>query len=352
MKSVRAKPEPARFPLKRVETGVSAARRWVAIANWVGVVLAIAVSAMPLALVIRLTGLIVALAGLGLGLSTRPARRRAPAGWIVVDSGGLARERGGSAVRLLAWEERFGMVVLSNESRTRGLLAITTPQQTRYVAVRVAGDEDAQAAAELFARAPVLVDADVVAATVEGEGALSAADAVQVVRTLRARDAAAVGRILLSDPRGGSVALDGTELHAGGRVIDLAAPLEWRSFVFVESGASFVPDAASKRDLENAASMPIAPHQLLQATWVRQAAVEVVLVAPQADARDPLPRPLRMPSIPDAPPPRELRIAIERFFMTPLRHALDRAPRVSRIPASPPTPRTPPPDRRAPTGTG
>ncbi|HEY2516407.1 MAG TPA: hypothetical protein VGI39_36305 [Polyangiaceae bacterium] len=312
-----------------------------------GVVLALAVAVLPYVLVIRVTALLLALAGVVLAVSIRPARRRAPAGWIVVDSGGVSRERGGSAVRLLAWEERYGVVVLSNESRTRGLLAITTPQQTRYVAVRVAGDEDSQPAAELFARAPVLVDADVVAATVDGEGALTAVDAVQIVRTIRARDAAAVGRILLSDPRGDSVALDGTELHAGGRVIDLAAPLEWRSFVFVESGASFVPDGASKRELETAAAMPIAPHQLLQATWVRQAAVEVVLVAPQADARDPLPRPLRMPSIPDAPPPRELRIAIERFFMTPLRHALDRAPRVSRVPAAPPSPRTPPPPAKS-----
>jgi hypothetical protein len=36
------------------------------------------------------------------------------------------------------------------------------------------------------------------------------------------------------------------------------------------------------------------------------------------------------------PPPRELRCAIDRPFMLPLRHALDRAPRASRTALPPP----------------
>jgi hypothetical protein len=37
-----------------------------------------------------------------------------------------------------------------------------------------------------------------------------------------------------------------------------------------------------------------------------------------------------MQSAPGEPPPRELRLAVERVFMLPLRQALDRAPRASR----------------------
>jgi hypothetical protein len=37
-----------------------------------------------------------------------------------------------------------------------------------------------------------------------------------------------------------------------------------------------------------------------------------------------------MQSLADAPPPRDLRVAVDRLFMLPLRRALDRAPRVSR----------------------
>jgi hypothetical protein len=42
-----------------------------------------------------------------------------------------------------------------------------------------------------------------------------------------------------------------------------------------------------------------------------------------------------MQSLPDVPPPREQRVAIERLFMLPLRQALDRAPRVPRTSKAP-----------------
>ena len=111
--------------------------------------------------------------------------------------------------------------------------------------------------------------------------------------------------------------LEGAELRAGGRVIDLTQPLEWRAFLFLESAG------------------PLGA--VVQATWVRQAGAEVVLVAPQTDAR--APRGGRV-SIADAPPPIELRMAIERLFMAPFRHALDRAPRALRSTVPPATPRT------------
>jgi hypothetical protein len=264
---------------------------------------------------IALVGLLVALAVV--------LRSRAPestAGWIVADPNGIARHRSTGDARLVFWAERFGLVVLSNESKTRGLLAITTTQQTRYLPVRVAGDADASAARELFARGAALADNDVALAPLDGDEALSATDALALVETAGAHDRSALGRILLSDPRGAAVVLEGAELRAGDRVIDLTAPLEWRAFLFLESAGGL--------------------SAVVQATWVRQSGTEVVLVAPQADTRDALAprRSSRVPSIPDAPPPIELRMAIERLFMAPLQHALDAAPRASRssVPAASP----------------
>jgi hypothetical protein len=97
---------------------------------------------------------------------------------------------------------------------------------------------------------------------------------------------------------------------------------------------------------------------IYQATWLRQSAIELVLVASMpseitswmvgkavhpvgAVTRDSLVqralvRDLRlMQSLPDVPPPREQRIAIERLFMLPLRQALDRAPRAARTSTPP-----------------
>src|SRR5262249_40935229 len=41
-------------------------------------------------------------------------------------------------------------------------------------------------------------------------------------------------------------------------------------------------------------------------------------------------------SLPEEAPPRDLRLAIDRLFMLPLRQALDRAPRISRVRFAPP----------------
>jgi hypothetical protein len=86
-----------------------------------------------------------------------------------------------------------------------------------------------------------------------------------------------------------------------------------------------------------------------QATWIRQGGNEVVLVATLAslaggtsagggfvegdapDVQRAVLRDLRlMQASPDMPPPRELRVGIERVYMLPLRAAVDRAPRSSR----------------------
>jgi hypothetical protein len=301
-----------RWPLRRPMAPVSVARKWLSRAEWFAVPLAVSAVALPISVAARLT--LVLLVGLAFSLTVLFRSRGADSatGWIVVDPNGIARHRSSGDARLVFWAERFGLVVLANESKTRGLLAITTREQTRYLPVRVAGADDAPFAKTLFARGAALGDSDVALAPPDGDEALSAADALALVEIVRAHDRAAIDRILLSDPRGASVVLEGTELRAGERVIDLTAPLEWRAFLFLESAGPF--------------------SAVVQATWVRQAGAEVVLVAPQADTRDALSprRGARVPSIPDAPPPIEHRMAIERLFMAPLRHALDAAPRVPR----------------------
>jgi hypothetical protein len=256
---------------------------------------------------------------LGLGLAW-VLRSRDPgivaSGWVIVDEDGISRERDGAVTRLADWGSQLGVVVLADEKRDRGLLALTSLAATRYVPVRTAGPDDAEAARDLFAGGTSITDAELRLARGDDEGALSARDASVLLAALRARDPRAEGRIVLSDSRGGHVVLEGDLLRAGDRVIDLTSPLEWRAFLFVEA---------------TGASAPVA--SVVQATWVRQAGVEVVLVADAA--REPShPRGTRV-SHPDAPPPLELRIAIERLFMAPLRSALDRAPRASRAPAPP-----------------
>jgi hypothetical protein len=188
--------------------------------------------------------------------------------------------------------------------------------------------EDAAAAHALIERTTTVGDEDLRGGR---EWALSAGDADRFVREVLRWAPGALDRVYLSDATGEPVVLDRTELRVGGRRIDLAAPLEWRASLFQELGAHAV--------------------LVCQATWVRQADLEFVLVAPlAADAmqiREPDPalraagedsvvrralaRDVRlMQATIGEPPPRDLRRAIDRAFMLPLRQAFDRAPRGSR----------------------
>jgi hypothetical protein len=257
--------------------------------------------------------------------------QRPPAGWIASDAKGLVRiDAAGTTTRLADWGAPFGVTVLANERRDRGLLAFTTLEQTRYVRVRASEDER-ELARDLFARASIASDGDVVlGARGDDDVALGAGDASRVLRALNANAAGALDRILLSDSRGAPIVLDGDELRLGERVIDLRSPVEWRGFMFFETAGHM--------------------STVVQATWVRQATVELVLVAPMpaevsgvrrvlggdVEAERAAARDLRlMQASPDQPPPHELRLAIERLFMVPLRRALDRAPRASRGVAEP-----------------
>ncbi|AUX41396.1 uncharacterized protein SOCE26_028080 [Sorangium cellulosum] len=153
--------------------------------------------------------------------------------------------------------------------------------------------------------------------------ALSPPALASLLDELTRRSPGCLDRFLLTDARGGMLGLDGRELRAGGRVFDLAAPLEWRAFVFQEA----------------LGQQAIAVYQ---GTWVRQGTSEVVLVCllpaitPALDGMDgalgPLDRgalrDLRlMQGTPEDPPPAEQRVAVDRLLMVPIRSALDKAPR-------------------------
>jgi hypothetical protein len=283
------------------------------------VVLAVAVALTAWPLWSRAGAIVALVAIAGVIHQSLSRRRRPPAGWLVLDDGGMRRS--GAAAPLVEWRDAFGATVLANAARTRLVLAFTSSQATRFVAVRVLDPGDAAEAPSLFDRAVTAAEADLRA---DESAALCAADAERVLSAVAARAPGALDRLVLSDATGEPVVLERGELRVGARRIDLSAPLEWRAFVFQELGT-------------HAASV-------CQATWVRQGDGEVVLVAPVADGEAPLrdaPDARLMQAGAGDPPPRELRRAIDRLFMLPLRRALDRAPRVSRVPSS---------SRRAPEG--
>lgn len=276
------------------------------------VLAAVAVSVAPWAPWVRATVALGLVAVAGVLHHTLSRRRRPPAGWLVVNHQGVKRP---GEPPLVGWREPFGVTVLASVNRTRLSLALTSVNATRYLAVRVLDAGDAAEAPSLFDRAVSAVDDDLRA---DEGAALCAADAEKLLSTLARRSPGALDRVFLSDASGEPVVLDRGELRVGTRRINLSAPLEWRAFVFQELGA-------------HAASV-------CQATWVRQGDGEIVLVAPMADTAASLrdaPDARLMQDIGGDPPPRELRRAIDRLFMLPLRRALDRAPRMSRAPSSP-----------------
>jgi hypothetical protein len=294
----------------------------VAIAPWAGGVAIRAIAVVAL----------VALAGALHHASSR--RRNPPKGWLIVDERGVHRAEGSSPPAILVdWREPLGATILASADRARFLIALTTPRATRFLSARVADGEDAACAPTLIERATTTPDSDLRA---DHESALAAADAERLLDALARRAPSALDRVYLSDAGGEPVVLDRTELRVGARRVDLSSPLEWRALLFQEVGAQTA--------------------SVCQATWVRQGDVEVVLVAPMAadgtwlrEADDAVrlageagvvqrsvARDARlMQAAVCEPPPRELRRAIDRLFMLPLRRALDRAPRISRTPSAP-----------------
>jgi hypothetical protein len=290
-----------------------------------GVVLFVASSVAPVPIGLRLT-----LAAVAIGLVVFAATRRAKpvretGAAIVSDSAGLFRTSIEGTKPIVSWNAPFGVTLLASYGRPHGLLAFTTPTQTRYIPARIDGRSDADD--ELFSRIAVLADLDLVDG-VTHDAALSATDAAAVVRHVEEHDRGSLGRAFLSDGRGAPIALDRATLSIASRSFDLTSHLEWRALMFHESTGQ----AAA----------------LYQATWIRQNSVEVVLVAPMPASivpREPnahreasgrlgraLTRDLRLLQSPAEPPPaRDVRVAIDRPFMMAVRRVLDEAPLASRV---------------------
>jgi hypothetical protein len=261
----------------------------------------------------------------------RPSR----SGWVIVDGRGVHRVDAHRATTLAAFGEPLGVTVFASADRATLSVALTSPRAARYVGVVVRDAADATAGQSLIARAMTVAEADLRGGP---PGSLSASDAARLVDAVAARAPDALDRVYLSGAAGELIMLAPAELRIGAKQFDLNAPLEWRAFLFQELGACAV--------------------SVCQATWVRQADVEAVLVASMpseggqfretdaavraagegATARRALARDVRlMGATASDPPPRELRCAIDRTFMLSVRHALDRAPRASRS-ALPPSP--------------
>jgi hypothetical protein len=264
--------------------------------------------------------------------SLRKGRRHAQ-GWLLIDDRGVRRVSRAREAPVVDWSEPFGATVLASADRARLLIAFTMPHAVRHVAARVNNAEDAAAAPTLIGRATTAAESDL---RMGDEALLTAADAERLLTEVARRAPLALDRAYLSDASGEPVVLEPAELRIGSRRIDLCAPLEWRAVIFHECG--------------------IHATSVFQGTWVRQAGAEIVLVSPvpadgtwlrdahvavraagegravqKAIARD-----MRlMQAVVGESPPRELRRAIDRLFMLPLRRALDGAPRLSRAPLPP-----------------
>jgi hypothetical protein len=232
---------------------------------------------------------------------------------------------------ILKWDAPFGVALLASYGRPTAVLAFTTPTQTRYVPARI--DDRSEADDELLARIAVLADLDLVDDVVH-EATLTAASAASLVRHIEDHDKDALGRVYLSDGKGMPIALDRATLAVGERSFDLTSQLEWRPLMFHESTGQALA--------------------LYQATWIKQAGSEVVLVAPMPSSLVPrdtnahreatgrlgraLTRDLRLLQAPaENPPSRDVRVAIDRPFMMAVRRVLDDAPLAARVLADPRT---------------
>ena len=269
--------------------------------------------------------------------SRRPAPKHSGT-FVSADALGLTRTTPDGEKPIVKWDGPFGVTLLASYGRPIALLAFTTPEHTRYVPTRISERSDVDD--ELFSRIAVLADLDLVDG-ITHDAALSSEAAGHLLRAIEKKSHQALGRAYLSDGKGHPIALDRGTLAVADRQFDLTASLEWRPLMFHESTG-------------HAAA-------LYQATWIRQGAFEVVLVAPmpasivprdanaQRDANGrlgrALTRDLRLLQAPaENPPARELRVAIDRPFMMAVRRVLDDAPLAARVTPEPP-PR-PSPERR------
>jgi len=272
--------------------------------------------------VLALEVLAAALVVVAVVVLVRGGKKAGQRGVVEWAAGKLTRDIGGVRVELVDASEPFGVTVLANRRRTRLLLAFTRRSTTRFLSVHL-DDADELVRKDLVALAATVPEGD--ALDVDGaDVGLAPEDALALVRLLEREHPKALSSLYLSTSRGDSLILEGHDLRLGERRFDLRSPLEWRPFVFHESSGAVTT--------------------LYQATWVRQRGDELVFVAPMpldviprsagAGGRSSEIRILAQTS--ESPPARDLRVAIDRMFMLPLRRALDGAPPPKRTPTAPP----------------
>ena len=234
--------------------------------------------------------------------------------------------------RLADIRSRFGVTLLSNRKRSRVIAAVTSPSGCFLVGSSLSPVER-RTHADLLARATVISSDEVALDAIGPDGKpveLGCLDFRVLVDTLESVDPSCSGRVLLSDPTGAPLLLDGEDLEVRGHHFALTRPLEWRSILFQEPFGQALT--------------------LYQGTWIRQGADEVVLVSLlPASVLDPSPLDFESAGFPELdlaamrdqrlmqasvgePPPLEQRVAVDGLFMLPFRIALDQAPRNSQQP--------------------
>ncbi len=239
----------------------------------------------------------------------------------------LSFESAAASSDLLHTDAPFGVTLLTDRPRERLTALLSSSAGTFSVGARLDHETRPMVGTLLDAASIAGDELGLDAIGPDGEPLLLAGDDfAALLERLGRSNPGCLDGFVLSDARGAPITLDAARLQIGDRAFDLLAPLEWRSLVFREA-------------LGNA-------HAYYQGTWVRQGAVELVLVsllpaqlAPgvaEADIGELDRGALRdrrlMQASTEAPPPTEQRVAIERLFMLPLRAALDRAPRPSHRP--------------------
>jgi hypothetical protein len=241
---------------------------------------------------------------------------------------GAARAPGADPATILQLDAPFGVTLLASPRRDRLIALLSSASGTFYL-----GSAFDVAARRAFA--PILDrcftvigdDAGMEAIGPDGEPlVLPPEELASLLDALVEHSPGCLDRFVVTDARGASITLDGRHLAVGDRAVDLNAPLEWKPIVFQEAFGQAIA--------------------VYQGTWIRQSGTELTLVSllpalgpPPGEGLDlgsldrGVLRDLRlMQAVPEAPPPNEQRVAIDRLFMLPVRSALDRAPRASHQP--------------------
>jgi hypothetical protein len=298
-----------------------------------------AVVALPFALALGLAGLIVG------ALRDRTRRRRldaaaAAAPRVFVEGTELWVVEGEDFRSLLRLDRPFGATLFATPERDRLVLALTHRDGVEYLAARAPSGARHEA---ILARTVTTARSELPIA--ERMPTFERGDRLlDLVDHLAGCAGGALDRVWLSDAGMCDLVLDGQRLRAGELDFDLARPLRWRGYTFQEGSALAT--------------------QSYQATALRQGEREIVLVslAPAAElatasiltgldgqgrigplaldsVQRALARDLRLArGLVDLPPPRALRVAIDRLFVPRLRAALDLAPPEEHV--APPRPTT------------